>query len=57
MKFHEFNFHRDLAKGVKIAGFKEASPIQEMAIPIIEEGKDLVAQAHTGSGIWIAHTR
>jgi len=50
MKFHEFNFHRDLAKGVKIAGFKEASPIQEMAIPIIEEGKDLVAQAHTGTG-------
>ena len=50
MKFHEFNFHRDLAKGVKIAGFKEPSPIQEMAIPIIEEGKDLVAQAHTGTG-------
>ncbi|RUM74287.1 MAG: ATP-dependent helicase [Sulfurovum sp.] len=50
MKFSEFNFHRDLAKGVKIAGFKEPSPIQEMAIPIIKEGKDLVAQAHTGTG-------
>jgi len=50
MKFHEFNFHKDLAKGVKIAGFKEPSPIQEMAIPIIEEGRDLVAQAHTGTG-------
>jgi len=50
MKFSEFNFHRDLAKGVKIAGFKEPSPIQEMAIPLIEEGKDIVAQAHTGTG-------
>ncbi len=50
MKFSEFNFHRDLAKGVKIAGFKEPSPIQEMAIPLVMEGKDLVAQAHTGTG-------
>ena len=50
MKFSEFNFHRDLAKGVKIAGFREPSPIQEMAIPIVKEGRDLVAQAHTGTG-------
>jgi len=50
MKFNEFNFHRDIEKGVKIAGFKEPSPIQEMAIPIIREGSDLVAQAHTGTG-------
>jgi len=33
MKFSEFDFHRDIAKGVKIAGFKEPSPIQEQAIP------------------------
>ncbi len=50
MKFSEFDFHPDLFKGVKIAGFKEPSPIQEMAIPIIKEGRDLVAQAHTGTG-------
>ncbi len=50
MKFSEFNFHRDLAKGVKIAGFREPSPIQEMAIPLVMEGRDLVAQAHTGTG-------
>jgi len=50
MKFHEFNFHRDIAKGVKIAGFREPSPIQEMAIPIVAQGRDLVAQAHTGTG-------
>jgi ATP-dependent RNA helicase DeaD len=50
MRFSEFNFHRDIAKGVKIAGFREPSPIQEMAIPIVAEGRDLVAQAHTGTG-------
>ncbi|SFV62978.1 DEAD-box ATP-dependent RNA helicase CshA [hydrothermal vent metagenome] len=50
MKFNQFNFHRDIAKGIKIAGFKEPSPIQKMAIPIIESGKDLVGQAHTGTG-------
>ncbi|MEY3090123.1 MAG: hypothetical protein RL113_439 [Pseudomonadota bacterium] len=50
MKFSEFDFHPELAKGVKIAGFKEPSPIQEMAIPIIANGSDMVGQAHTGTG-------
>jgi len=50
MKFTEFYFHRDIAKGVKIAGFKEPSPIQAEAIPIIASGSDLVGQAHTGTG-------
>ena len=50
MKFNEFDFHRDIAKGVKIAGFREPSPIQEMAIPIIANGSDMVGQAHTGTG-------
>lgn len=50
MKFSEFNFHRDLAKGVMVAGFKEPSPIQKMAIPIIASGSDMVGQAHTGTG-------
>jgi ATP-dependent RNA helicase DeaD len=39
-----------VAKGVRIAGFKEPSPIQKEAIPIILEGRDLVGQAHTGTG-------
>ncbi|MDY0403805.1 DEAD/DEAH box helicase, partial [Sulfurovum sp.] len=50
MTFKDFNFHKDLFKGVKIAGFKEPSPIQQSAIPIIESGADLVGQAHTGTG-------
>jgi len=50
LTFNEFNFHKELLKGVKIAGFREPSPIQEMVIPIIEKGEDLVGQAHTGTG-------
>ncbi len=50
MKFNEFNFHPDIHKGVKVAGFKEPSPIQEMAIPIIEANHDMVGQAHAGTG-------
>ena len=50
MKFEEFNFHPDLIKGVRIAGFKEPSPIQEEAIPLVLDSIDLVAQAHTGTG-------
>jgi len=50
MTFRDFRFHKDIAKGVKIAGFKEPSPIQKEAIPIIASGSDLVGQAHTGTG-------
>ena len=50
MNFTEFNFHPDIAKGVKYAGFKEPSPIQEVAIPLVLDGIDVVAQAHTGTG-------
>jgi ATP-dependent RNA helicase DeaD len=50
LTFHEFNFHKELLKGIKIAGFKEPSPIQKSVIPIIQNGEDLVAQAHTGTG-------
>ncbi len=50
MTFNEFNFNEDLLKGIKVAGFREPSPIQEMVIPIIAQGHDLVGQAHTGTG-------
>jgi len=50
MTFQDFNFHKDVSKGVKVAGFKEPSPIQKEAIPIITAGSDLVGQAHTGTG-------
>lgn len=48
--FEEFGFEKDILKGVKEAGFKVPSPIQQEAIPGIMQGKDVVAQAQTGTG-------
>ncbi len=50
MKFSEFNFHSDLQDGLDAMGFENATPIQEQAIPLILEGKDLIACAQTGTG-------
>ena len=50
MKFNEFNLKQELLKRLEEIGFEEASPIQEKAIPVVLEGKDVVAQAQTGTG-------
>jgi len=50
MTFNEFNFKDLLQKAIDQAGFKEPSPIQEQAIPVVLNGKDMVGQAHTGTG-------
>ncbi len=50
MTFKEFNFKPQLQKAIDDAGFKEPSPVQEEAMPIVLEGKDIVGQAHTGTG-------
>ena len=50
MTFTEFNLKEQLQKAIEEAGFKEPSPIQQQAIPVILEGRDIVGQAHTGTG-------
>ncbi len=50
MNFKDFKFKSRLAYAVSRAGFTEPSPIQEKTIPLILEGKDVVGQAHTGTG-------
>ena len=50
MTFKEFGLKDELQKAIDSAGFKEPSPIQEKAIPIILNKKDIVGQAHTGTG-------
>ncbi|MBI9034592.1 MAG: DEAD/DEAH box helicase [Bacteroidales bacterium] len=50
MEFTEFNLHPDLLEGIESIGFETATPIQEQTIPIIMEGKDLIASAQTGTG-------
>ncbi|MBE0492364.1 MAG: DEAD/DEAH box helicase [Sulfurospirillum sp.] len=48
--FEAFNLHPDILKAVKEAGFREPSPVQEHAIPLVLAGNDIVAQAQTGTG-------
>ncbi|WP_292656471.1 DEAD/DEAH box helicase [Nitratifractor sp.] len=50
MTFEDFNFRPELAAAIREAGFREPSPVQKEAIPLVLEGRDLVAQAHTGTG-------
>ncbi|MBX2842725.1 MAG: DEAD/DEAH box helicase [Flammeovirgaceae bacterium] len=50
MKFDDLNLEEDLQEGINAIGFSDATPIQELAIPIILENKDLIACAQTGTG-------
>jgi ATP-dependent RNA helicase RhlE len=48
--FTEFELKPELLDSLKGIGFENASPVQEMTIAPVLEGKDIFAQAETGSG-------
>lgn len=50
MTFEELKLHPNLLEGLDAMGFKEATPIQEQAIPAIMDGRDIIACAQTGTG-------
>lgn len=50
MRFDEFDLHDEILEAISYMGFEKASPIQEKAIPLILENKDLLAFAQTGTG-------
>ncbi len=50
MKFTDFNFESNLQEGLDSMGFENPTPIQEQAIPIIQNNKDLIGCAQTGTG-------
>ncbi len=50
MSFKEFGFVPEVIEGLEAMGFTEPTPIQDQAIPIINEGKDLIGCAQTGTG-------
>lgn len=50
MNFSSFNFSSELNEGLDSMGFEKATPIQEKAIPVIQQGKDLIGCAQTGTG-------
>lgn len=50
MTFNDFNFDLHLLEGLNSMGYKKPTPIQEQAIPLIIDKKDLIACAQTGTG-------
>ncbi|HWS00475.1 MAG TPA: DEAD/DEAH box helicase [Prolixibacteraceae bacterium] len=50
MNFTDFDFTNDVLDGLASMGFEKCTPVQEFAIPVILEGKDLIACAQTGTG-------
>jgi ATP-dependent RNA helicase DeaD len=48
--FESFGLRKEIMQSINHAGFKTPSPIQQMVIPVIMEGRDVVGQAHTGTG-------
>ncbi len=50
MNFSDFNLHSQVLDALFYMGFNQPTPIQEMAIPHILAGKDLLASAQTGTG-------
>lgn len=50
MNFDEFGLNDTLLEALGYMNFEKATPIQEQAIPLILEGKDLIGCAQTGTG-------
>ena len=48
--FDDLELRKEVLQAVKYAGFTVPSPIQAQAIPFVLDGRDMVAQAHTGTG-------
>ena len=49
-KFEDLGLKEEVLKGIRDLGFEEAFPIQEAVVPVLLTGRDVVGQAHTGSG-------
>ncbi|KAA6319592.1 ATP-dependent RNA helicase CshA, partial [termite gut metagenome] len=50
MKFSELQLEPSVLNALDAMRFEECTPIQEKAIPVILEGRDLIAVAQTGTG-------
>jgi ATP-dependent RNA helicase DeaD len=50
IQFSDLHLSKELGKAIEDMGFEEPSPIQGLAIPLIQAGRDVTAQAQTGTG-------
>ena len=49
-RFGELSIHPDISRAIDDLGFMAPTPVQELAVPILQQGRDLFAQAQTGTG-------
>jgi len=49
-RFGELAIHPDILRAISDLGFVAPTPVQERAIPVLQQGRDLFAQAQTGTG-------
>ncbi len=50
MKFYDLPLNDDVLDALDAMHFEDCTPIQEQSIPVILEGRDLIAVAQTGTG-------
>ena len=50
VSFSDFNFDSSVKEALEAMGFEEPTPIQQQAIPVIQDHKDVIACAQTGTG-------
>lgn len=50
MTFSDFQFAPEVQEGLQSMGYKNPTPIQSQAIPLVLQHKDLIACAQTGTG-------
>ncbi|MCH8297628.1 MAG: DEAD/DEAH box helicase [Chloroflexi bacterium] len=50
MSFQDFSLHPQVLAGVKSVGYTKPTPIQQQAIPVALEGRDVLGLAMTGTG-------
>jgi len=48
--FSSLNLSDSIIRAISDMGFEKLTPIQEKAIPVLMEGKDLIGQSQTGTG-------
>jgi ATP-dependent RNA helicase RhlE len=48
--FSSFAFHPRIASGIQAAGYTQPTPIQEQAIPVVLDKRDMIGVAQTGTG-------
>lgn len=56
MRFDELELEENVLQGIQAMNFQEMTPVQELTIPVILEGRDIIGCAQTGTGKTAAYT-